>query len=387
MRLPIAKFYPAHSSNYTVGRTRPIRKFTVHHSAGWEVTLRHLWGDPARNGSSTFWVGHTLGAVEQYVDTKDMPWTNTNSDSNMESLTCETRGDWRGYYDATTLKNLENLMYECLKIWPHLVMEFHMDVSRSSTLCPADLKHKGHALAAWNRAKARLAPKPAPAPAPKPVPTITYEAIKPKRVQMIRKANLWNFNFSSWSNAKSVNPSEYSSGYPIGYVADVVAEATNPVGAKYYMTAYSFNNGSIRATHGFNINDAKDYVPKLTKPPTPAPTWEAMLTPRKLIAAVDTYVYDLSTMKTVGEVIPKGKDIEFVQKINLDKMYLRSKWAKANGKFWGVPFDQLEEVKDVPREPIPEKPIDVDPDTPGEGDVEIRLNAIEKFLLTIGFKK
>lgn len=252
MRIPGTTFYPAHPSNYTAGRNTAITDFTVHHSAGWEQTLRHLWADPARNASSTLYVS---GAVrEQYVDTDDTQWTNGNFASNSRSITVEVRGDWRnGYYDQATLNNLEEVMYQCLKIFPHLRLTFHQDVSSVYTLCPADLKHLGYATQCWNNAKARLAPKPAPTPAPV---AITYKAITPKRVILHRPANLWNFNFANWNAAQSV------ASYQAGHVVDVVAEATNSLGGKYYMTAYSYNNGAIRATNGFNVKDVND----LTEP-------------------------------------------------------------------------------------------------------------------------
>jgi hypothetical protein len=94
--------------------------------------------------------------------------------------------------------------------------------------------------------------------------TITYKSIPKKQVQLIRDANLWNFNFSKWADAKSVGS------YPTGYVvSNVVAEATNALGAKYYMTEYYYNNGAIRATNGFNVADVKDYTtPPVVIPPT-----------------------------------------------------------------------------------------------------------------------
>lgn len=38
------------------------------------------------------------------------------------------------------------------------------------------------------------------------------------------------------------------------------------MGAKYYVTEYSFKN---KVTNGFNINDAKDYIPPVTPPKPP----------------------------------------------------------------------------------------------------------------------
>lgn len=259
MRLPGTTFYPAHATNYTKGRNRPITKFTVHHSAGWEQTLRYLWGDPARNGSSTLYVSGTVR--EQYVELEDTPWTNGNFASNSESITCETRGVWlNGYYDQATLNNLEEVMYQCLKLYPHLQLTFHQDVSDSYTQCPGDLKHKGYAVQCWNNAKARLAPKPAPAPA------ISYQKITPKRVVLNKPANLWNFNFSNWNAATPVQS------YPVGHIVDVVAIATNSLGGKYYMTAYSYNNGAIRATNGFNIKDCDDFKEPVVEDQKPIDT-------------------------------------------------------------------------------------------------------------------
>lgn len=374
MKLSIAQFHPAHQSNYSKGRGGySIDRFTVHHSAGWEQTLRYLWADPARNGSSHFWVGNKKGAIEQYVDTDDMAWTNTNSVSNKKALTCETRGDWRnGYYDQTTIDNLETLMAECRKRWPSMILTYHMDESNTITLCPADLKHKGWAHKAWQDAGYKPAPKP-------PTSKITYKKITPKRIKLTKDADLWNFNFTNWSKAKSVKK------YEKGTVIDVVAIATNALGGEYYMTAYSYNNSAVRATNGFNIADCEDYKPAITEPPTVQLKWEAMTTPRKLLAAQDLYVKDLENgEKNVGDLIKEGTEIDFVEKTSTKTgMYLRTKWSKQNSKNWGIRMDELEEIKDIPREPVPEPPIDINPDVPGEGDVIDRLNALEAIVKKI----
>lgn len=374
-------FYQASGSNYTAGRSgRTLKYFTVHHSAGWEDTLRYLWGNPARGGSSHFWVGNKAGQIEQYVDTDDTAWTNGNWTSNCESITCETRGDWRGYYDQTTLNNLEELMYQCLKRWPHLQLTFHQDVSDKTTECPADLKHQGYARNAWNKAQARLN---APAPTPSPIPSkITYERITPKRVELIRIANLWDFNFTDWNSAKAVKT------FGQGELIDVVAIATNALGGKYYMTAYSYNEGNIRSTNGINVKDVKDYVaptpiPVPETPTTPAIVFVPLENPRKLRTSRDLRVIDLTTKSEIGDVIVAGTDIDIVDKTTLsdNKLYFRSKWAQTNNKLWGVPADSLTELPtapEVPVEPIPPTPIDTDPTTPGHGDIEVRLSALEK---------
>ena len=387
MKLAGIPFYKASESNFTYGRSgRALRYFTVHHSAGWEDTLRYLWANPARGGSSHFWVGNNAGQIEQYVDTDDTAWCNGNWISNCESISCETRGDWRGYYDQTTINNLEELMFRCLQAYPNLQLTFHMDVSDKFTLCPADLKNAGYAAQAWNRAKARLN---APAPTPTPAPSkITYEKITPKRVELLKVANLWDFNFTSWATAKAVKT------FGQGELIDVVAIATNQLGGKYYMTAYSYNDGNIRATNGVNVVDVKDYVPVVITPPVPeTPTTPAIVfvpldNPRKLRTTRDLKVIDLETKTEVGDTIPANTDIDIVDKVTLadNKLYFRSKWAQTNNKKWGVPADSMTELPstpEVPVEPVPETPIDTDPTTPGHGDVEVRLSALEKIVKAI----
>lgn len=105
------------------------------------------------------------------------------------------------------------------------------------------------------------------APPPPPAPKITYAAISKKSIELIRDTNLWNFNFTKWPDAKAVK------GYKKGEKIDnIVAIATNALGAKYYMTGYSYNDGKIRSTNGFNINDAKDWqAPAPVEPPIVPP--------------------------------------------------------------------------------------------------------------------
>lgn len=382
MKLSIAKFYAAAPSNFSVGREQPIRYVTIHHSAGWEDTLRYLWANPSRNGSSHFWVGNKAGQIEQYVDTKDTAWTNGNWRSNNESITIEVRGDWRGYYDQQTLNNLELLLQQIRKNYPNAGIEYHKDVSDKITLCPADLKDKGYAKKVWDKVTAWLKP------ATPPASSITYRKITPKRIQLKLAANLWDFNFTDWSKAKAVKP------YGQGSVIDVVAVAKNKVGGEYYMTAYSYNNGAIRATHGFNIKDCKDYVPVVTQPPTVEPKWEPMATPRKMRLLTNSFVTDLDTNKAVGEEVKAGTDVSLVEKKTTkdNKVWVRSSWARDNKKNWGLPLDRFGEVPtpvptpEPPREPVPEPPIDVDPTTPGNGDVMKELNIIVKILKAIANK-
>lgn len=374
-------FYQASGSNFSPGREQPIRYITVHHSAGWEQTLRYLWADPNRGGSSHFWVGNAPDSVEQYVDTNDTAWTNGNWRSNNESVTIEVRGDWRGYYDQETLNNLGKLLYELRQAYPNAGIEYHKDVSDKITLCPADLKDKGYARAVWDSVSQQLNP---PTP-PTPVPVnISYEKITPKRIKLKITANLWDFNFTSYPDAKAVKP------YGQGSVIDVVAIATNSLGSKYYMTAYSYNDGAIRATNGFNVVDCEDYVPQVTEPPTVELKWEAFANPRKMRLLQDTHVINLDTGNPQGDLLKAGTDIDLVEKKTTapGKVYARSAWSKTNDKNWGIPLDLFGEVPSTqpepPREPVPEPPIDVDPTTPGNGDAVLEnTNLIVKILKAI----
>lgn len=263
MKIPGAKFYPAHSSNYTAGRGgKTIKYFTVHHIAGLATTLRHLWGDPNRNGSST--LGVFRGYFEQYVDTNDTQWTNGNFTSNQESITCEVMGDWRfGFYDKQILDTLTEAMYQTLKKFPNLQLTYHMDVTSTSTLCPADLKHKGYAAACWKAAKNRIAVEKAAANPKTPV-KLRID-IPDKKVILTRDTNLWDMSFTSFSNARAIKA------LPKGTIIDVAGVYDHPLSTTdYYLSNYSWNAGQ---NWGINRADCKDYVaPKPAPTPAPKPT-------------------------------------------------------------------------------------------------------------------
>lgn len=300
-------FYPAASSNYTKGRGRVISKITIHHMASQPDTLRYLWADPTRNGSSHF--GVFPDKIEQYVQIGDTAWCNGNWASNQESITIENWGDWRnGFVNTGVIANLKKLLRELRRAYPAAQLTFHQDVSDAYTQCPAELR--GYAQNAWNELTQEFAP-PVPVPAPS---TIKYEVITPKRIQLTRNANLWNFAFNKWSDAQAVKD------YPAGTVIDVVAVATNALGGKYYMTAYSYNGGQVRATNGFNTADCKDYVE-----PTPAP----VPTPTPPVS---------EPVKPTPVPVP---------------------------------------------EPVPTPPVNTDPETPADTDVIRRLNILELFMAAI----
>jgi len=110
---------PAHYSNYTPGRQRPIRAITIHHMAG-NLSIEQcgaLWQNPSRNGSSHYGIG-TDGRIACYVMEENTAWTNSNWNSNCESITIETAndqigGDW--HVSDTALNSLIRLVADIAK--------------------------------------------------------------------------------------------------------------------------------------------------------------------------------------------------------------------------------------------------------------------------------
>lgn len=255
MKFSKAKWYPAHSTNYTKGRGRSVKYFTVHHTAASNTTLRYLWGDPDRNGSSHF--GVFKGYLEQYVDTNDTAWTNGNWTSNQESITAEVTGDWRfGYKDQKTLDQLTELMYWAIKNYKGIRLNYHKDVSKSPTVCPADLKDKGYARQCWDKALNRIALE------NKPQPAELRLDIPDKKVILIRDSNVWDMNFNEWKDAKAVARLKK------GTVIDVAGEYDHPLSkVDYYLSKWSWDKG---INNGISKGDVKDYIPE-TPPLEPEP--------------------------------------------------------------------------------------------------------------------
>ncbi len=92
---------PAHSGNYTRGRSEKITKITLHHVAGVVTAERlgKLFQAVGRNGSSHYGIGND-GTIAQFVSEEDTAWTDGNWESNCRSVTietsnCATGGDWK----------------------------------------------------------------------------------------------------------------------------------------------------------------------------------------------------------------------------------------------------------------------------------------------------
>lgn len=91
---------PAHTSNYTAGRTVKISEITIHHMAGVLTAAQcgALFARAGREGSSHYGVGND-GSIGLYVDEKNTAWANSNWAANCRAVTIETSnsaygGNW-----------------------------------------------------------------------------------------------------------------------------------------------------------------------------------------------------------------------------------------------------------------------------------------------------
>ena len=83
---------PAHSNNYTVGRSgRKIEKIAIHHMAGILTAEQcgTIFQNASRKASSHYGIGND-GKIALYVDEANTAYTNGNWDSNCKSVTIET---------------------------------------------------------------------------------------------------------------------------------------------------------------------------------------------------------------------------------------------------------------------------------------------------------
>ena len=104
--------YPAHSSNYTKGRSgKKITEICIHHMAG--VMTAKQWGKifqrKGRNGSSNYGIGKN-GEIAVYVNESDTAWCNSNWNSNCRSVSIETSNNKTGGNWTVSDKVLKSLI-------------------------------------------------------------------------------------------------------------------------------------------------------------------------------------------------------------------------------------------------------------------------------------
>lgn len=116
----------------------------------------------------------------------------------------------------------------------------HYDYAPDKKYCPHRTMDLG-----WNRFLKMIQDK------LEPKKELTIENITNKKVKLKIDAHLWNLDFNTYAEAKSVKQ------FKKGDIIEVSAIANHPIGAKYYLTEYSY---SKNIHNGFNVVDCEDYV-------------------------------------------------------------------------------------------------------------------------------
>lgn len=138
---------PAHSSNYTKGRSdKKISEITIHHMAGVMSAEQcgKIFQQKGRNGSSHYGIGNN-GKIGQYVDEANTAWTNSNWEANCRAVTIETSnnktgGDWT--VGDKALKSLIKLVADIAKrnklgtLVPKKNLTYHS--MYAATTCPGN---------------------------------------------------------------------------------------------------------------------------------------------------------------------------------------------------------------------------------------------------------
>ena len=255
--------YPAYEGNFTYGRSgRRIEAITIHHMAG-KLTARQCGGifqTEGRCGSSHYGIGYN-GEIACYVGEENTAWTNSNWDSNCKSVTIETSnsqngGNWpvsdaslnsliRLVADIAKRNNLGKLVKGRNLTWHSMFAD---------TNCPGSylLSKIDYIIEQANKINEDI--------------VLKYEEIEKKSIILNKDANLWNLHFSTWNDAKSVK--SFAKGTQID---NIVAVATHPLGSKYYITEYSYNN---HIDNGFNVADCDNIITEPIEVPTKPPIEE-----------------------------------------------------------------------------------------------------------------
>ena len=241
---------PAHSSNYTKGRSgKKIEAITIHHMAGVLSAEQcgKIFQAKGRGASSHYGIGND-GKIGLYVDESNTAWTNSNWDSNCKSVTIETSNNKTGGQWTVGDKALNSLIKLVADIAKRnnlgtLVKGKNVTWHRmyANTTCPGDylLSKMDYIIQEAN--KINNPPK----------KELTIKNIENKKVRLKIDAHLWNLDFNTFAEAKSVKQ------YKKGDIIEVSALAIHPLGAEYYLTEYSY---SKNIHNGFNVVDCEDYV-------------------------------------------------------------------------------------------------------------------------------
>ncbi len=261
IKSPLAtEIYAAYEGNFTYGRSgRKIEAITIHHMAGVLSAKRcgELFQTPGRNGSSHYGIGKD-GEIACYVGEENTAWTNSNWDSNCKSVTIETSnaqygGNW--YVSDKVLNQLIKLVADIAKrnnlgkLVRGKNLTWHSMFYKTECPGPYLLSKIDYIIEQANKINEDI--------------VLKYEEIEKKSIILNKDANLWNLHFSTWNDAKSVK--SFAKGTQID---NIVAVATHPLGSKYYITEYSYNN---HIDNGFNVADCDNIVTEPIEVPIEPP--------------------------------------------------------------------------------------------------------------------
>lgn len=248
---------PASTNNYSKGRSgRKIEMITIHHMAGILSAKRcgELFQNPNRKASSNYGIGYD-GKIGLYVDEENTSWANSNWDANCKSVTIETSNDQTGgnwHVGDVTLNSLIKLVADIAKrnnlgkLVKGKNLTWHQMYSRTACPGPYLLSKLDYIVDEANKINEQV----------EPVTDLKIEKIDKKKIRLNKYTSLWNFDFTEWKDAKSVE--NYGEGTVI---ENIVAVATNALGGEYYMTEYSYNNN---IHNGFNVVDCEDVIDIVT---------------------------------------------------------------------------------------------------------------------------
>ena len=242
--------YTRISPNSNNPRNHKIDKITIHHTAGVVSveTLGNIFASPERYASSNYGIGSD-GRIAMFVEEKNRSWCSSSWDNDQRAITIEvsnssTGGNWP--VSDYVLSRLIDLCVDICKRNDIKKLNFTGDANGNLTMhryfantsCPGDyLASKFPYIA--SEVNKRLEKV-----------ELKIEEIEKKKVKLNCDANLWNLNFHTYGEAKPVK--QFKNG---DIIENIVAIVNHPVGSKYYLTEYSYNNGIM---NGFNVVDCDD---------------------------------------------------------------------------------------------------------------------------------
>ena len=172
-------FMPAHSTNYSKGRSGyKICKITPHHMAGKLTAKRcgELFQNPNRYASANYGIGYN-GEILCYVDENDRAYTSSNRVNDCQAITIEVANSQNGGDWPISDASWNSLVNLCVDICRRYGFRLEYDGTPNgsltrhnmfaSTSCPGPyLQGKFPELVEVVNARLEGQPEPAPAPTP-----------------------------------------------------------------------------------------------------------------------------------------------------------------------------------------------------------------------------